>query len=195
MKLTDYCIIFGVLLIGIFVHNDLKIKAVNGTQISQILLNKNMDEIVVDALEAGFTGIDENEYKKVDLNTVSEHLFKEMSILFYSSDNMRSLVEKYVKALIYIDETGYYLYDKGEWQEKILFDINSFHSDRVEIVSKIIEERTKEVPLLPYNAGESYKNTINDNTLVIVYCGYNFMTDKFVYKNSYLSAACIKSQK
>lgn len=192
MKLTEYCIIFGVLLIGIFMHNDLKIKAVNETQMSQILLNKNMDEIVVDALEAGFTGIDENELKKVDLDIVSDHLFEEMSILFYTGSNMRSLVEKYVKGLIYIDDTGYYLYDKGEWQKKILFEADASHSDRVELVSKIIEERTKEVPLLSYNDGESYKNTIDDNTLIIVYCGYNFMTGEFVYKNSYLSAARIK---
>ncbi len=191
MKLTDFCILFGAIVFGLFVYNDLRIKAVNETQISQMLLNVNMDEIVVDGLQAGFEGVDENGTKEVNLQTVSNHVFEEMSVLFYGKSNMREMVEKYIMGFIYIDESGYYIYDKGKWQEKVCFE-DASHSERVDIISNIIESRTGEIPLFAYNDGESYKNTIDDNTLIIVYCGYNFMTSEFVYKNSYLSAATIK---
>lgn len=191
MKLTDFCILFGMILIGLFISNDLKLKAINETLISEMLLNKNMDEIVVDGLYAGFTGVDSEDKVVVDLDVSSNHIFEEMSVLFYGKNGMESMAEKYVKGLIYVDESGYFIYDEGRWLEKIEFDKEISHSDKVEIISNIIEERTGELPLLSYNDGESYKNTIDDNTLLIVYCGYNFMTNEFVYKNCYLSAASI----
>lgn len=173
---------------ALFMHNDLKLKAVNETQISEMLLNKNMDEIVVDGLSAGI----DNGQVEVDLEAVSNRIFEEISLLFYGKNNMEELVLKYAKGLIYVAEDGYYVYDKGKWLDKVEFDENLSHSERVEVVSKLIEEKTGEISLLPYNDGESYKNTIDDNTLIIVYCGYNFMTSEFVYKQSFISAACIK---
>ncbi len=195
MKLTDFCILFGMILIGLFISNDLKLKMVHETMISELILDKNMDEIVVDGLDVGFVGVDAEDNVVVDLNVVSKHIFEEMSILFYGKNNMREMVEKYIKGLIFVDQNGYYIYDAGQWSEKQIFDSELSHSDKVEQISKIIEERTGEIPLLSYNDGESYKNTIDDNTLIIVYCGYNFKTCEFVYKNCYLSAACITKRK
>lgn len=195
MKLTDYCILFATILFGLFVINDLKIKMINENQMGQIMLNNNMDEIVVDGLNAGFIGIEKDNGKKVNLDMVASQIFQEMSILFFGKNDMRNMVEKYVKTMIYIDDDGYFLYKDGKWLEKQEFAYNMSHSDKIEEISIIIEEATKEVALLAYNDGESYKNTIDDNTLIIVYCGYNFMTNEFTYKNTYLSAACIKEKK
>ena len=192
MKLTDYCILFGVILMSLFVYNELKLQAVNETQVSQMLLNINMDEIVVDGLNAGFVGVNAMGDKLVDLNAASECIFKEMSVLLYGKNDMQSMAQKYVKALIYVEENGYYIYENGVWSEKISFNEESTHSERVEIVSKLIEEKVGAVSLIAYNDGESYKNTIGDNTLIIAYLGYNFMTSECTYTNSYLSAASIK---
>ncbi len=192
MKLTDFSILFGVLLFCIFVGNDLKIRLAEETLNSTLILNNNMDEIVVDGLRQGFTGVDKNDKKRVDLYAASERIFEEMSILFYGSKDMKTLVYEYVKAFIYVEEDGYFLYEKGKWSDKIAFEEGMEHSMKVEVISDIISNRTNEVPLISYNDGENYKNTIDDNTLIIAYCGYNFMTGKFVYKNSYLSAATIK---
>lgn len=195
MKLTDFCILFAVLMIGLFAVNDLKIKLINETQKSQIMLNNNMDEIVVDGLNAGFVGVSDSGAKKVDLDVVSRQVFEEMSVLFYGKTNMKNMVEKWVKSFIYVSEDGYYIYENGKWSEKNVFEYEMSHSDRVEIISEIIEKATGEIPLISYNDGESYKNTIDDNTLIIVYCGYNFYSNEFVYKNTYMSAACIKEKK
>lgn len=195
MKLTDFCILFGTLLIGLFVINDLKIKLINETQISQMMLNKNMDEIVVDGLNAGFAGVSEDGLKKVDLDVATRQIFEEMSVLFYGKPNMRNMVEKWVMVCVYVSEDGYYLYEDGSWTEKLVFEYEMSHSDRVEVISEIIKKATGEIPLLSYNDGESYKNTIDDNTLIIVYCGYDFNSCEFVYKNSYISAASIKEKK
>lgn len=194
MKLTDYCILFGMILMILFLHNDLKMKAVNETQISEMLLNKNMDEIVVDGLSAGFEGEDANGHVKVNLEAASNRISEELSLLFYGKNDMKDLAWKYVKGLIYVAEDGYYVYDKGKWLDKVGFEEKLSHSERVELVSKIIEERTGEISLLSYNDGENYKNTIDDNTLIIVYCGYNFMTSEIVYKQSFISAACVKER-
>ncbi len=195
MKLTDFCILFAVLMIGLFAVNDLKIKLINETQKSQIMLNNNMDEIVVDGLNTGFVGVSDSGAKKVDLDVVSRQVFEEMSVLFYGKTNMKNMVEKWVKSFIYVSEDGYYIYENGKWSEKNVFEYEMSHSDRVEIISEIIEKSTGEIPLISYNDGESYKNTIDDNTLIIVYCGYNFYSNEFVYKNTYMSAACIKEKK
>lgn len=177
MKLTDFCILFAVLMIGLFAVNDLKIKLINETQKSQIMLNNNMDEIVVDGLNAGFVGVSGSGAKKVDLDVVSRQVFEEMSVLFYGKTNMKNMVEKWVKSFIYVSEDGYYIYENGKWSEKNVFEYEMSHSDRVEIISEIIEKSTGEIPLISYNDGESYKNTIDDNTLIIVYCGYNFYSN------------------
>ena len=192
MKLTDYCILFGMLLMGLFFVDDMKINVIKEIQMSQIMLNNNMDEIVVDGLYAGFIGVDADGIKKVNLDVAATHIFDEMSVLFYGKSGMRSMVEKYVKVLIYVDESGYFLYDKGTWQDKVFFEETASHSERIESISGLIEDELGNIPLIAYNAGESYKNTIDDNTLIIVYCGYNFITNEFVYKNTYMSAACIK---
>lgn len=192
MKLTDFCILFGLILMGIFVGNDLKIRLANEVQNSQIILNNNMDEIVVDGLRAGFVGIDKDDRKKIDLELVSNRVFEEMSLFLYQKNNMESMLQEYVKAFIYVGEEGYYVYEDGRWSEEIIFENGVEHSERVEIISNIILNKVGEVPLISYNEGESYKNTIGDNTLIIAYCGYNFMTNEFVYKNSYLSAATIE---
>ncbi len=194
MKLTDFCILFGILLIGIFISNDMKLNVMNKALTSQILLNKNMDEIIVDGLNAGFTGVDENDNLNVDLEAASSRIFEELSILFYGKNDMTAMAKKYVKCLIYVDENGYFTYDAGCWSDKMAFSHDATHSDKVEIVSKLIEESTDAVSLISYNDGENYKNTIDDNTMIIVYCGYDFMTSEFVYKKSYISAACIKER-
>ncbi len=195
MKLTDFCILFGMILVGLFISNDLKLKAVNETMISEMLLNKNMDEIVVDGLDAGFTGIDADDEPIVDLDVATNHIFEEMSLLFYGKNDMEGMAKKYVKGLIFVDKNGYSVYEEGQWSREREFDSEMSHSDRIELITRAIEEKAGEVTLISYNDGESYKNTIDDNTLIIVYCGYNFMTNEFVYKNCYLSAASIAKKK
>ncbi len=192
MKLTDFCIIFGAILMCLFGYNEVKLKVINETQISKMLLNINMDEIVVDGLRAGFEGVSSDGEKIVDLNAASDRIFNEISLLFYGKGNMREMAEKYVDIMLYTDTEGYYLYDLGKWNEKVMFDEECTHSERVEIISKLIEESTGQKTFLAYNDGENYKNTIGDNTMIIAYYGYNFMTSEFVYNNSFLSAADIK---
>jgi len=194
MKLIDYSIVFGLILMAFFTINDVKIKALNENQMNQIILNNNMDEIVVDGLNAGFLGLKENGEYEVDLKIMSNTIFEEMSLLFYESIDMKSLVWEYINVLLYVEDDGYYTFADGVWSEKEYFETES-HSEKVEIISNIIDESTKGMYLPAYNDGENYKNTIDDNTLIIVYCGYNFKSSKLDLKTGYMSAACIKEVK
>lgn len=194
MKLIDYSIVFGLILMAFFTINDVKIKALNENQMNQIILNNNMDEIVVDGLNAGFLGLKENGEYEVDLKIMSNTIFEEMSLLFYESIDMKSLVWEYINVLLYVEDDGYYTFADGVWSEKEYFETES-HSEKVEIISNLIDESTKGMYLPAYNDGETYKNTIDDNTLIIVYCGYNFKSSKLDLKTGYMSAACIKEVK
>ncbi|MBP3338208.1 MAG: hypothetical protein J6L69_02240 [Lachnospiraceae bacterium] len=194
MKLIDYSIVFGLILMAFFTINDVKIKALNENQMNQIILNNNMDEIVVDGLNAGFLGLKENGEYEVDLKIMSNTIFEEMSLLFYESIDMKSLVWEYINVLLYVEDDGYYTFVDGVWSEKEYFETES-HSEKVEIISNLIDESTKGMYLPAYNDGETYKNTIDDNTLIIVYCGYNFKSSKLDLKTGYMSAACIKEVK
>lgn len=192
MKLTDYCILFGVMLMGIFVVNDVRINMLFETQMTKLQLNKNMDEIVVDGLTMGLI---ESEYnvRNIDLNNISDFIFSEMSVLFYGKKGMRSLLEHNIKSMIYVGKDGYYVYSNGNWSDIDLFD-EPEHGSVIEEISDVIKEKTGKEVLLSYNDGESYANTIEPNSLIVIYDGIEGVYGSVSYDKCFISAAKIKMQ-
>lgn len=184
MKLTDYCIVFGVILIGLFFTNDLRIRFMQDTLMTQVQLNNNIDGAVMDGLNAGFIGVSADSSKTVNLDNVSNYIFEEMSVMLYGRTGMGDMLENYVKVMLYMERDGYYMYDSGSWSDKILY-ANKEHELMVEEILTVIREKTGSEALVPYNYGENYRNTFSENSLILVYSANN---------KSFMSVAMLKKQ-
>ena len=193
MKLIDFSIIFFAIFSVIFTICDLKNDMLYNNKMNTIMLNDAIDEIVIDSLNISFSV--ENEKININKEVLMECYTSELSLLCKGTNIMKEYYESN-SICILTEEDGFYLWNKGEWTDKILYTSKGnkefLNEERVSTIKKEIEERYGIILLLASNAGETFKNSISEYSFVSVYFkNYINIFDK-EYKMMFVSGACIK---
>lgn len=189
MKVTDFCIIFSLFTICLFICMDIRHRTAYEMLYQNGRYNVIMDNAVEDALRAAYENIDTEGNLMVNLDTAASFLTDELSVMLSGNTYVSKYYKERLLCTLYIDKEGFCYTDINEyngWSEKILFSHghNTPHSDRIYEIESFIKEKYNVLINIPSNDGENYENTINDYTLMTIYKDYN---DIFCF-----SAAAIK---
>lgn len=172
MKITDYAILFMMIISSFVVVYFLKDSILFQTIIYNEEINRMVDNTTVNALGKGYKGIN-NVQEKIDVEVVVESFFEDMSYMMYGMDSKsnRNKISNNIVCLIVIDEDGYYVYKDGALDEKNFF-VDVLHEKRVAEVEKVIKDSIEKFDykiVFPKNDGEHNSQTIKLNSLLVIY--------------------------
>ncbi len=196
MKLTDFAVIFVVIVWCIFSNisfqNDLLRENIYGAT----MYNHIMDHISEDALR---WSLDFEDYRPViDKEKILDCITREIGSFYMGISGYEEYLKEAVKLVILTYPDGFYLAgNKGElsglkWGEKILYSQGSI-TPMEKKVNEILEitDKTYNIELLIPNTGSSSVNTIEDYQLLLVYQAYPFVFKGKEYKKLIFSGAKI----
>jgi len=196
MKLTDFAIIFTVLVWCVFgnisFQNDLLQENIYGAA----MYNHIMDHISEDALR---WSLDFEDYRPViDKEKILECITREIGSFYMGTGGYEEYLKEAVKLVILAYPDGFYLAGnegegKGlEWSEKILYSEGKITpmEKKVNEILEITGEKYNIELLIP-NTGSSSVNTVEDYQLLLVYQTYPFVFKGKEYKKLIFSGAKI----
>lgn len=172
MKLTDFAIIFAIILTGVMYTMEVNNYNIKTRLISNQEINLIMDESIVDSLDTAFGEVDSEGNPVVELNKLSGSLLSFMSLGLSGNDNaqIRQIIEGRIMFIIYTGENGFYCYKEGKWSDIILYNEESHESQIIQIESYIDNIMNKKyISMIPYNDGEDYKNSIHKYSAIAFY--------------------------
>lgn len=167
MKFIDFVIIFSLFFICIFTKNNISNRLICDNHIFNSMYNASIDNIVIDALEAGFFRLDEQNKPVVDKEIMSNCFESELSMILSDTNNLKVVGANYC-LLIYIYKDGYFIYNNMCWSGKFAF-ISQNHSKRVFEIEENIKKNYGIDLLFSSNDGEKFKNTIKENSFIAIY--------------------------
>lgn len=198
MKITDYALVFMTILLSFYVVYLFK----DGMNFNYLthgeMLNSTIDNVVVAAMEEG-TDI-ENGNIKYNPEKISDTFFNMAE--FIMTGNINSInssncygLERNVLAFLLIENDGYYLYEEGEWEKKVIFETEE-HEEKVLIIEDVLNEKINQLPYrvyLPKNGGEINSQTVSDYSLLVLFKTdeYNYLGEKYI--DCIISGAKIKN--
>ncbi len=196
MKLSDFAIVFSVIALCIFTIVSIKNELLYKNIIENARYNIIFDNAVEDALRAGFKDIDSKGRPIIDKEDVANYLFKEISMSFDSNTFMEEYYKNVVKVIIITSDEGFFCYDflENSFGEQIKYSNGSEtkHENKIDQILSYIEENYGILQNIPYNYGEDDINTIEDNSLLLVYKGYDNIIDGNNYNSYCFSGATIQ---
>lgn len=182
MRLNDFAMIFLIIFFSFNKNYDLKAGVLYNDMQSEIIINNIMDNIVMDVLDSSM------KTEGADKNTILKNMDFEMKYMIN-----KSISSDFLKMLIFIENDGYYVMtnNNNEFSEKIFFKEESIkdHSKKVQEIISYIEKEKEFICYMPTNYGETFKNTIGDNSLICIYTKVNFIIDGITYENYSVSGA------
>lgn len=172
MKITDYAILFMTIISSFVVVYFLKDSILFQTIVYNEEFNRIVDNTTVNALDKGYTGIN-NTQGKINADIVVESFIKDMCYMMYGIDSKcnRNKITENIVSFIIINEDGYYVYEDGVLSEKLFFQ-NILHEKRVAEIENIIKERIYRYNykiVFPKNNGEHNSQTIKLNSILVIY--------------------------
>lgn len=200
MKITDFTILLLIVL-WVFVSMDM-VKEQSGferrVQIEEI--NRIMDNVVVSALQQGYTGdrhlTAEKTVPVLEEQKLADTFISEMAFMLYGADNEanRQSVWAKVPCIVVIRGEEYLLYRgsvKGEW---IVFSSEK-HEQRVREIEKVMGDCLQDGrSALSFPAGDSepYSQTLSGYAVLAVYEMTTFDTMGHQGRTYILSGAAVK---
>ncbi len=173
MKATDFSIIFCIVFMAFYMSYNIGNRVSESVIFTTAELNKIMDEIVVDAMEEGYGGIDGNLFPRIDKDKMIREFMRESSLLLEETE-IRQYIPSIVKKIIYVEKNGYFVYSEGRWSSKILFETEE-HEEKVKIIVRSLSravnngtESGKYKINIPANSGESYSQTISEYSFLVL---------------------------
>lgn len=176
MKITDYCIIFGITALCFITVISEKGRLTYNKMYINNRYNVIMDNGVENALRASYESVDNSGNPVVNLDTASDYLLDEVSVMFDGNKILEDYYYDRIALIIYTDDRGYYQYDKVRgWSGVKLYSDGSdtSHQDKISELLTFVEKEYNIILSVPYNDGENYENSIDDYSLIAIYEGYD----------------------
>ncbi len=200
MKATDFSIIFCIVFMAFYMSYNIGNRVSESVIFTTAELNKVMDEIVVDAMEEGYGGVDGNLFPRIDRDKMIREFMRESSLLLEETE-IREYIPSYVKKIIYVEKNGYFVYSEGRWSSKILFETEE-HEEKVKVIvrslSKAVNNGTESEKYkinIPANSGESYSQTISEYSFLVLCVDFTLQMNGNGYNRYFLSGAALKQKK
>lgn len=197
MKATDFSIIFCILFMAIYLSYSIGNRVSEAVIFTSAELNKIMDEIVVDAMEEGYGGVDQDLFPQIDKDRMILEFMKESSILLAEAE-IGQYIPPFVKKIIYVERNGYFVYSEGRWSSKILFKTEK-QEEKVKVIvrslSGAVNDKTgaEEYKInIPANNGESYSQTISEYSFLVLCEDVTLQMNGNGYNRYFLSGAALK---
>ena len=199
MKATDFSIIFCIVFMAFYMSYNIGNRVSESVIFTTAELNKIMDEIVVDAMEEGYGGIDGNLFPRIDKDKMIREFMRESSLLLEETE-IRQYIPSIVKKIIYVEKNGYFVYSEGRWSSKILFETEE-HEEKVKIIVRSLSravnngtESGKYKINIPANSGESYSQTISEYSFLVLCEDFTLQMNGNGYSRYFLSGAALKQK-
>lgn len=196
LKITDLSIVFSIVAMCFVVIINFKGNIMYESIRINSRYNVIMDNAVEDALRAGYENVNLLGKPVVNKENAVTFLFKEISIMINGTLKLEDYYSDLIKVLIYTEEDGFYFYDRTNgWSNKCFYlkKEETLHQDKVNQILEFIEDNYNIIMSIPINDGESYENTIDNYSLLLVYRGYDYFIDDTNYNSYCFSAAKVKS--
>ena len=164
MKITDYAILFMIILLSLCFIYEFKDNIAFRNAIYGEEVNRAVDNAVVKALEQGYIS---GSKKTIgfEMQKVSNTFIETASYLLYGNVNDYSnvIIESRIVSFILVDNDGYYSYSNGKWSEKNIFSSDLHERKVYEIEERIQQDMDNEIyrVLFPKNSGEIFAQTIS----------------------------------
>ena len=192
MKATDFSIIFCIVFMAFYMSYNIGNRVSESVIFTTAELNKIMDEIVVDAMEEGYGGIDGNLFPRIDKDKMIREFMRESSLLLEETE-IRQYIPSIVKKIIYVEKNG-------RWSSKILFETEE-HEEKVKIIVRSLSravnngtESGKYKINIPANSGESYSQTISEYSFLVLCEDFTLQMNGNGYSRYFLSGAALKQK-
>lgn len=196
MKITDYAILFMTIIFSFIVIYFLKDSILFQKIIYSEEINRVVDNTTVKALNDGYKGFIGND-DNIDVDLVIESFLRNMSYITYGVDSNynRNRITDCIVCLIIIMEDGYYIYEDGILGKKLSFK-NMEHEKKVmeleDVIEKSVHKHNYKI-IFPKNNGENNSQTINSNSLLVIYKTNTADFFGNIYAECIISGATIKS--
>lgn len=196
MKITDYCILFLIILLSFVTIYEFKDKMEFSYSLYGEEVNGIVDNATVEALKSGISS-DNSKESFVNLESVFDTFIQTTAYLMTGNnyEELRNRINDKVKIMLVVDKDGYYLHKDGIWKEKVYFS-DSIHENHVKEIEICIENEMIEDEykiLFPKNNGEISSQTISDFSLIVVFETRQYVYDGERYSNCILSGAKVKN--
>lgn len=196
MKITDFSVIFGAIFLSFYITYVIGDQVAYHSMYSATLLNHVMDEIVQEALEAGYQGVDENGAPILNKEHVIQSFLETCGMLLEGRTDIQ-YYPAFVKKIILIESDHYFVYDKGNWSQAIVFE-DMRHEERVQWITRSLEKsltQKKKVRYqiaLPYNQGEYDSQTLQEYAMLVLCEDSVGQIQGECYGRYFLSGAALK---
>ena len=170
MKLTDIAIVFQLFFICLITVLHIRSLSLYANSFANIMYDNVMDGIVEDSLRAG--------YKTVDTEGKPLVMLEDIRKCFLAETSLYNVWAEYL--LLYVDIDGFVVWNpaiSNVWEDKIFFSEaeKTSHEQKIYEITEYMRLKWGFVLSIPYNGGESFKNTIEDYTLIAI--SYNQTMD------------------
>lgn len=202
MKITDFSIIFAAIFLSFYLTYVIGDQVAYHSMYSATLLNHVMDEIVQEALEAGYQGVDENGEPILNKEQVIQSFLETCGMVLEGRSDIQ-YYPAFIKKIILIESDHYFVYDKGNWSQAIVFE-DMRHEERVQWITKSLEKslqvdnsllQKKKVRYriaLPCNQGEYDSQTLQEYAMLVLCEDSVGQMQGECYGRYFLSGAALK---
>lgn len=199
MKATDFSIIFCIIFMAFYLTCHIGNQASESVLFTAAQLNNIMDEIVIDAMEEGYGGVDGKLYPVMDRDRLIQAFIRESSIML-EGNYVEHYIPAFVKKIIYVQENGYFVFHQGKWSSKIIFHTDK-HEEKVNMIIRSftraindgMETGTYQINI-PVNQGETFSQTISEYSFLIICEDLVFQMNGKEYNRYFLSGAKLKKK-
>lgn len=189
MKFIDFVLVFFAFLLCVITKSHINNQLIYDNYRFNEMYNSCIDNIVIDALEAGFCAIDENGNPIVNKDIMIKCFENELSVLLSDTNCLAAIGTNYC-ILIFVVQDGYYIYQNYLWSDKISF-LKTAHDEKVLELEEAIREKYNIELMFASNDGETFKNSIKENSFIAIYSGKTADFDNNEYKIYSISGAMI----
>lgn len=189
MKFIDFVLVFSAFLLCVITKSHINNQLIYDNYRFNEMYNSCIDNIVIDALEAGFCAIDENGNPIVNKDIMIKCFENELSVLLSDTNCLAAIGTNYC-ILIFVVQDGYYIYQNYLWSDKISF-LKTAHDEKVLELEEAIREKYNIELMFASNDGETFKNSIKENSFIAIYSGKTADFDNNEYKIYSISGAMI----
>ncbi len=186
MKLTDFAILVGALLLSLTLIWGVFYEVKSYEIIRHDRIDELLDEVVTDALIRCFDDVDNEGLPIIDENNVVDEIVDEMSFIMYGDclDNNIIYLKNKLRLVMVREGDNVYVYECGKKTQELV--LTGSIDDKRKRVIELIEDVTGSNVYLPYNGGEEYAQALETYSLTIMFK----VGDKYTF-----SSAAIKKKR
>lgn len=193
MKLTDFAIIFSILLLTVIVTIEIKMNMMVEVNNHKFTLNNIVDQAVTDSLAKNYKEIDNSGKPIININSIFNDFMDEVNYILYGTHENMSIQEANIPVFIVCDTEGYWIHT-DKWTKKKKYFSNN-HTERISQLSKdmikVVEQYGISVDI-PLNDGEAWCQTFADYGAYAIYCNDSNKLMNKEYRIFSFSGAAIK---